>query len=209
VDPLGLVPTPGPQFSDVKYVMGTAGRPVVMTRGPGELAGADAPKPDPKEAADSGYEEWESLSVQGLPLMKPPYGTISAISLDKGEIVWQTAHGDTPDAIRLNPALKGLTIPKTGQAGNVGTLVTKTLVISGDPGFSTTENRPRGAMLRAYDKMTGQQVGEVFMPAPQSGTPMTYMVKGKQFIVVAVSGGPYSGEYLAFSLPAEAQSSNK
>ena len=60
---------------------------------------------------------------------------------------------------------------------------------------------PRGAMLRAYDKKTGQQVGAVWMPAPQSGSPMTYMVDGKQYIIVAVSGGAESGEYIAFSLP--------
>ena len=60
-------------------------------------------------------------------------------------------------------------------------------------------------MLRAYDKATGKEVAAVFMPAPQSGSPMTYMLNGRQYIVVAVSGGPYSGEYLAFSLPAESQ----
>ncbi len=58
-------------------------------------------------------------------------------------------------------------------------------------------------MLRAYDKATGKEVGAVWMPAPQTGSPMTYMAKGKQYIIVAVSGGPYSGEYLAFTLPAE------
>ena len=56
-------------------------------------------------------------------------------------------------------------------------------------------------MLRAYDKATGQQVGAVWMPAQQSGSPMTYMLDGKQYIMVAVSGGAYSGEYLAFKLP--------
>lgn len=61
----------------------------------------------------------------------------------------------------------------------------------------------RGAMLRAYDKTTGKQVGAVHMPAPQSGSPMTYMWNGKQFIVVAVSGGPYWGEYIAYRLPAD------
>jgi quinoprotein glucose dehydrogenase len=55
-------------------------------------------------------------------------------------------------------------------------------------------------MLRAYDKAMGKEVGAVWMPAPQSGSPMTYSVDGRQFIVVAVSGGAYSGEYLAFSL---------
>lgn len=134
--------------------------------------------------------------------MKPPYGTISAINLDQGEITWQTPHGDTPDSVRNNPALKGLSIPKTGQSTyNVGTLVTKTLVIAGDGQITTTPDHPRGAMLRAYDKTNGQQVGAVFMPAPQSGSPMTYMVNGKQYIVVAISGGAYSGEYVAFTLP--------
>ena len=129
---------------------------------------------------------------------------ISAINLDKGEIIWQTPHGDTPDAIRNHPALKGLNIPKTGQSGyNVGTLVTKTLVIAGDGQVTTSPAGTRGAMLRAYDKATGKEVGAVYMPAPQSGSPMTYMVNGKQYIVVAVSGGPYSGEYLAFTLPHE------
>ena len=111
------------------------------------------------------------------------------------------AHGDTPDEIKNNPALKGLTIPKTGQNGAVGLMVTKGLVISGDPLVSTAPGRPRGAMLRAYDKMTGKEVGAVYLPAPQSGSPMTYMHNGKQYIIVAVSGGNYSGEYIAFRLP--------
>ena len=71
----------------------------------------------------------------------------------------------------------------------------------GDPSITAPPGRPRGAMLRAYDKKTGQQVGEVWMPAPQSGSPMTYSLEGKQYIVVAVSGGAYSGELLAYKLP--------
>ena len=110
-------------------------------------------------------------------------------------------HGDTPDNIRNHPALQGITIPKTGQQGSVGLMVTKTLVILGDPQVTTTPEHPRGAMLRAYDKTNGSQVGAVWIPAPQSGSPMTYAVDGKQYIVVAVSGGSYSGEYIAFSLP--------
>jgi quinoprotein glucose dehydrogenase len=75
------------------------------------------------------------------------------------------------------------------------------LVVMGDPQITAPPGRPRGAMLRAYDKRDGQEVGAVWMPAPQSGSPMTYMLGGKQYIVVAVSGGNYSGEYLAFKLP--------
>ena len=143
------------------------------------------------------------LNVQGLPIVKPPYGMLAAIDLDRGEIALQAPHGDTPDNVRNHPALKGLNIPKTGQAGTsaVGLVVTKTLVVMGDPQVTAPPGRPRGAMLRAYDKSDGQQVGAVWMPAIQSGSPMTYMVDGKQYIVVAVSGGNYSGEYIAFSLP--------
>jgi quinoprotein glucose dehydrogenase len=70
----------------------------------------------------------------------------------------------------------------------------------GDP-QSTTASGKKGAFLRAYNKTTGREVGAVYLPAQQSGTPMTYSVGGKQYIVVAVSDPRYSGEYLAFSLP--------
>ena len=199
--PIGLVAPPSKQFSDMNYVAGTAGQEVRMRTGPGEGAGADSPMPSRTQAGGGGG--FVALNVDGLPLIKPPYGTISAINLDKGEIVWQIAHGETPDVVRNHPALKALKIPRTGQTGyNVGTLITRTLVIAGDGQVTTTSEHPRGAMLRAYDKASGKEVGAVYMPAPQSGSPMTYMLKGKQYIVVAVSGGPYSGEYIAFTLPA-------
>jgi quinoprotein glucose dehydrogenase len=139
--------------------------------------------------------------VQGVPIVKPPYGQVVSINLDKGEIDWSTPHGDTPDSVRNSPAMRGVNTPKTGQSGNVGVIVTKTLIVVGDPSVTTTPEHPRGAMLRAYNKQTGEQVGAVFLPAPQSGSPMTYMADGKQYIVVAVSGGNYSGEYIAFALP--------
>jgi glucose dehydrogenase len=141
------------------------------------------------------------LTVDGLSIVKPPYGVLAAINVDKGELMWQVPHGDTPDVVRNHPKLKDMNIPKTGQGGSVGLIVTKTLVILGDPQVTTTQDHPRGAMLRAYDKMTGKEVGQVWMPAPQSGSPMTYMVDGKQYIIVAVSGGNYSGEYISFALP--------
>ena len=133
--------------------------------------------------------------------MKPPYGQIVSINLDRGDLVWSTPHGDTPDAVRNHPALKGLTIPKTGQSGNVGVAVTKTLVVAGDPSVTTTPEHPRGAMLRAYNKSTGQEVGSVYMPAPQTGSPMTYSLNGQQYIVVAISGPGFPGELIAYKLP--------
>ncbi|HXN11438.1 MAG TPA: hypothetical protein VN859_09355, partial [Steroidobacteraceae bacterium] len=71
----------------------------------------------------------------------------------------------------------------------------------GDPQFSTQPGRPRGAMMHAYDKRTGKEVGAVWMPAPQSGTPMTYSFGGQQYIIIPVSGGNYSGDYIAYRLP--------
>jgi glucose dehydrogenase len=211
-----LVPPPQ-GFSDIRYVSGVAGRPFQEVLGPGDCCAADSPRaqaqapppaaapaaPAPAPAAGGGGGAGGGLTVDGLPLLKPPYGVVSAINLDRGELVWQTPHGDTPDNVRNHPALKGLTIPKTGQVatGGVGLMVTKTLVVIGDPQITTTPEHPRGAMLRAYDKQSGKEVGAVWMAAPQSGSPMTYMLDGKQYIVVAISGGNYSGEYVAFRLP--------
>jgi len=209
--------TPPKGFSDIRYVRGVEGQPFVEVFGPGDCCAADSPRaiaqaaaaaaappattpaPEPAAKAPSGLPPG-GLTVRGLPIMKPPYGILAAIQLDRGELLWQVPHGDTPDGVRNHPALKGLNIPKTGQNGAVGLLVTKTLVIMGDPQATTTP-RGRGAMLRAYNKMTGEQVGAVFIPAPQSGSPMTYSIDGRQYIIVAVSGGAYSGEYIAFRLP--------
>ncbi|MGC4080655.1 MAG: hypothetical protein QM736_00680 [Vicinamibacterales bacterium] len=88
------------------------------------------------------------LTVQGLPLVKPPWGRITALDLNKGEIVWQVAHGETLDSVTNHPMLKGITIPRTGRIGPIGTLTTKTLVISGESGFTALGNGQRGAILR-------------------------------------------------------------
>jgi quinoprotein glucose dehydrogenase len=167
---LGLVP-PDAGTSDMAYVVGTA-------------PGADDSLPN----------------VQGLPIIKPPYGQISAINLDSGEIVWQVAHGETPDNIRKSPALKGLDIPRTGRPGILGVLTTRTLVIAGEAGVFTDAAGHKGALLRAYDKATGRDAGAVPMPAGQTGSPMTYMFHGDQYIVVAVGGLGVPGELLAFRL---------
>ena len=142
-----------------------------------------------------------ALNVRGLPLVKPPWGRISAIDLKTGDIIWQIAHGETPDNVREHPDLRGLDIPRTGRPGRVGTLITRTLVIAGEGGTFTTPSGELGAMLRAYDKATGEEVGEVYMPAPVSGSPMTYMHDGAQYIVVAAGGGSHAGELLAYRLP--------
>jgi quinoprotein glucose dehydrogenase len=185
-------------MTNIDFVVGVDGQPVSMIKGPGEGAGADSPAPPPPAAGPP----IPRLAVNGLPLMKPPYGSINAIDVNVGRIKWQIAHGETPDFVRNNPALKGMTIPRTGQSTyQIGTLVTKTLVVAGENQVTTTPTRPRGAMLRAYDKKTGVEVGAVFMPGPQSGSPMTYSLNGKQYIIVATSGGTATGEYVAYTLP--------
>jgi quinoprotein glucose dehydrogenase len=199
--PLALVVSPA-DLSDMDFIQGSALTGARRTGGSGSSAGGgrtgDAPAAAP---APAGGEGGGGLTVQGLPLLKPPYARISAIDLNKGEIVWQIAHGETADNVRNNPALKGLTIPRTGRPGLIGPLVTKTLVIAGEGGVFTTPSGQRGAMLRAYDKTDGKEVGAVYMPAPESGSPMTYMLNGKQYLIIAVSGGNYSGELLAYRLP--------
>jgi quinoprotein glucose dehydrogenase len=215
---LGLI-KPDPSKNDMNYVAGSAltGARAALPMGvaPGtrsdSVASGSATPAAPAPAAGRGAGGGAAgggggegggggLTIQGLPIVKPPYGSITAISLDKGEILWQIAHGDTPDNVRNNPALRGIDIPRTGQAGIIGTLITKTLVIAGEAQV-TTGNHPRGALLRAYDKATGKDAGTVFMPAPQSGSPMTYMLNGKQYVIVAIGGGNYAGELLAFRLP--------
>jgi quinoprotein glucose dehydrogenase len=217
VTPISLR-SPPDGFTDIKYVSGRNDQPFREAQGPGFGSAADAPQqrgrgrgePTPAAApaaggrgaapAGGGGGGMGGLLVQGLPIVKPPYGVISAVNLDKGDISWTVPYGETPDNVRNNPALKGLNIGNTGMNGSVGVLITKTLVILGDSQV-TSVTHPRGAMMRAYDKTTGKEVGAVWMPAPVSGSPMTYEWQGKQYIIIAVSGGTYSGEYIAYALP--------
>jgi len=225
--PLGLV-KPDPTRSDFDWVQGTARDPNAVPsaggrggRGAGDAAGgataAAARGPAISEAGSpiqppaggggrggaggGGEGGGGGPNVQGLPIIKPPYGRITALDMNNGTMAWQIAHGETPDNIKNHAALKGLTIPRTGRQGRIGVLVTKTLVVAGEGGFATQANGQRGALLRAYDKATGKDAGAVYMPAPQTGSPMTYFYNGKQYLVVAVSGASYSAELLAFKLP--------
>ncbi|HUR34858.1 MAG TPA: PQQ-binding-like beta-propeller repeat protein [Vicinamibacterales bacterium] len=209
---LGLVPPRDPSKTDMQYVQGNAAQGARTTLGAGSSAGGGqraAPGSAPATAAarpaapEGGGGEGGGgggLTLQGLPIMKPPYGQLSGIDLNRGQVVWTVAHGETPANITNHPLLKGLNIPRTGRPGTVGQLVTKTLLIVGEPGFGPTPSGQRGAMLRAYDKATGKEVGAVYMPAPQGGTPMTYMWNSRQYVVIAISGAGYSGELLAFTL---------
>jgi quinoprotein glucose dehydrogenase len=222
---LGLMPAP-PGMSDMPYFQGNVLAGARLTGGSGAGAGAGA-TPPPGGGAPTGRGAAPAagrggagggrgagpanpegggggggLNVRGLPLVKPPYSRITAIDMDKGEFRWVVPFGATPDNIKNHPALRGLNLGPLGRPGNnVGTLVTRSLLIAGEGNIGPTPSGQRGAMLRAFDKATGKEVGAVYMPAPQSGSPMTYMLNGRQYLVIAISGAGYSGELLAFRLP--------
>jgi quinoprotein glucose dehydrogenase len=157
------------------------------------------PNADPKTSnVDTDYTFGGGLpTVQGLRLMKPPYGRITAYNMNRGEIAWQIPNGDTPPAVKNNPALKGLTIPKTGSGSQAGLLVTKTLLFAG-------EGSGGQAFFHAYDKATGAEIWQTAIPGPQTSLPMTYLHQGRQYVVLATRGPTGSGAQLvAFALPRE------
>jgi glucose dehydrogenase len=137
---------------------------------------------------------------RGLPLVKPPYGRITALDLNRGELKWTVANGDGP---RFHPELKALNLPPLGQSVRAAPLVTKTLlfVTEGDQINTRTPPNGGGKKIRAYDKSTGQVLWETALEAGSTGTLMTYLHKGKQYIVVAIGGVQHPAEFVAFSLP--------
>jgi quinoprotein glucose dehydrogenase len=133
--------------------------------------------------------------IEGLPLLKPPYGRITAYDMNRGEIAWQIANGDTPEAIRNNPALAGVDFPATGIASRAMLLVTRTLLFAGEG----AGGRP---IFRAYDKATGQVIWETEIPSgSQQSLPMTYLHEGRQYVVFAAGGGGRVPQLVAWALP--------
>ncbi|HWK53844.1 MAG TPA: hypothetical protein VNR18_05695 [Hyphomicrobiales bacterium] len=133
------------------------------------------------------------LDVDGLPLITPPYGRITAIDLQSGEHLWWIPNADTPAAIANHPALQGVALPRTGIANQSGVLLTKTLLLSGEgPG-----GKP---LLRAHDKRSGETLAEIPLPGSQTGTPMSYLHDGVQYIAVSASG-PQGSFLVALRLP--------
>ena len=194
----GLVQA-NPAQSDMGYVAGQAraGGGGARAAGAGGAGAGGAP------GGRAGGIGRGGANVQGLPLIKPPYDRITAYDMNTGEIAWQKPHGSTPDDIKNHPALKGVSLStRLGQPGRsfIGVLTTKSLLIAGEAGVHTNEAGKRVALLRAYDKQSGADAGTVEMPAKQTGSPMTYQVNGKQFIVLAVSGND-GAELLAYALP--------
>ena len=161
-----------------------------------------AEDPGPDQLAYNGAIAGRELGPRGLPLIRPPWGRIVAIDLNNGDIRWDIPNGETMDLVRDHPDLRGIDLPKTGRPERSGLLVTRTLLFAGEGGGMFAV--PRGAggpMFRAHDKMTGEVVGEIELPANQSGIPMTYMVDGKQYIVMAIGARGHPAELVALTLP--------
>ena len=137
----------------------------------------------------------------GLPIVKPPYGSVVAIDLNRGDILWKVPNGNGP---RDHPALKALNLPPLGTVGRPSPLVTRTLLFLGEGMGRGVPRIPAyggGKTFRAYDKQSGRVIWEMLMPGGTTGAPMTYAVNGKQFIVVAVGWEGMPAELIALSLP--------
>ena len=184
-----------PARSNMNFIQGGGGG----GEGGGGRGGAAPAAAAPAPAA--GRANLPPMTVFGLPLIKPPYGRVTAINMNTGDHVWMQPIGDTPDAIKNHERLKGVTIPRTGRGGRLGIMLTKTLLWAGERGPLVTANGQEGSWFRSYDKATGEIVSETLLPANTTGVPMTYMVNNKQYIVVAVSAAGRPAELVALSLP--------
>jgi quinoprotein glucose dehydrogenase len=140
---------------------------------------------------------WDLKGPQGLPLIKPPYGRITAIDMNKGENRWVVANGDGP---RNHPALKDLNLPPLGVPGRPAVVVTKRLLFVGEGSDAMNFSDLTGGFgtaFRAYDKLTGAVLAKVDLPSGTSGAPITYAVDGKQYVVVAVGGKRDAPQWVA------------
>lgn len=140
----------------------------------------------------------EMPGPMGLPFTKPPYGSITALDMNRGELLWKVANGDGP---RSHPALKGLNLPPLGVPGRPTPLLTKTLLFLGEGSDMLAGVLGSGTKFRAYDKATGKVIWETDLPAGTTSGPISYMHKSKQYIVIPVGDKQRPPEWVALSLP--------
>ena len=203
-DPMALVKA-DPKRTDEGYVL-APGR-ALSTRpgasggsgGSGEAGGGFSGEGDYSSGEDPIRP---NLGPYGLPLVKPPWGRITAINLNTGDHVWMIPNGNTPEQIKNNPALKGIDIGNTGEPERSQMLVTKTLLFGSDgAGLFNAGPYGGGKTFRAIDKKTGAIIFEMKLPANTTGCPMTYMMNDRQYIVVATGGRGIPAELIALALP--------
>lgn len=207
-DPMALS-APDPRRSDMAYVGGGGGAAAAARGKAGPAAGAakGAPAPGAAKGAPAPGAGGEgavrgNIGPRGLPLIKPPWGRITAIDMNRGEHAWMVPNGAVPDAVKNHPALKGIDIGNTGRPERAPLMVTKTLLFAAD-GAGMFNSGPGGGgnKFRALDKKTGATIHELTLPANATGIPMTYMVKDRQYVIVAVGARGYPAELVALALP--------
>lgn len=183
-----------PKRTDMAYVATFGAHPgapsgAVQTAAP-PVAGESAGRPN--------------FGPQGLPLIRPPWGRITAIDLNTGDHLWMIGNGDAPDVVKNNPAIKGLNLDlsKAGKPERSPLMVTKTLLFGADgSGLFSAGPGSGGKMFRAIDKKSGAIVHEMALPASTTGIPMTYMVDDRQYIVVAIGARGVPAELIALAVP--------
>ena len=196
--PSGATNIPGPTSADpetgILYVSSNKG-----CRSERLVPGRDIDQPDDFMTTGTTLSQYAVLDrgdfrgPQGLPIHKPPYGRITAIDMNTGEHLWWIPNGNTPERIRNHPALQGVDLPNTGQTSKAITMVTKTLLVTAEGGGG----EPR---LHAVDKMTGERLATIDLPAAGQYGMMTYMYEGNQYIVVQ-TGGRTPAALVALRLP--------
>lgn len=194
-DPMALT-VPDPKRSDMGYVGRGGGG------GGGRGGSADQPRPVVVDDGESRPAARMNIGPQGLPLVKPPWGRITAIDLNTGDHLWMVPNGHAPDYVVNHPAMKGIDLSNAGRPSRALIMVTKSLLISTDG--NNLWASPAGAggnMIRAIDKKTGKTIYEMALPAMATGIPMTYMVNDRQFIVVAVGATGVPASLVALALP--------
>ena len=134
--------------------------------------------------------------ARGVPIVKPPWGRITALDLSSGDMAWMVPNGDTPEGVAESLGIDESLVPRTGKVSRASVLVTRTLLLSG-------EGASGAPMFRALDKATGATIAEIELPNAQIGLPMTYMHEGRQYIVISVGGGGEPAELIALALPSD------
>jgi quinoprotein glucose dehydrogenase len=159
------------------------------------IEGKDRTIRGPSESAYVSLGPGGIRGPQGLPLLKPPFGSVVALNLNEGTKAWAIPNGDTPESVRNHPALEGVDLPVTGKRSHANVLVTRSLLYYG-------EGRSGDPVFHAVDKATGEEIARIDIPATTNTAPMSFMHNGRQYILLSIASAPDNpAELIALVLP--------